>query len=768
MGFHYENNLTHQQNAINDILSVFDNAQVSCNQNKQYNPEIKINQNNIAFVQNKNKIKQTATNSNILDICMETGTGKTYTYTKLMFELNRKLDIKKFIIIVPSLAIKAGTIAFLSNADTKEHFRDEYHQEIKLFVVESKKNKKQKNVHLSSLKEFVENNDNHISVLLINSGMINSDTMSNEDYEQTLFNSGIFGTPFNIVAEIKPLIIIDEPHKFAADNKTWKNIQNFQAQYIFRFGATFNEQYENLIHQLTSKQAFNQNLIKGVEVSVGEFKEAENIQITLTEIKSNAATFEKNKNGNKTQHILSKNDDLSLIDENLNGIFIENLGVRVGVLLSNGNVLKVGSKINPYCYCNEVTLNLMQQAIKKHFELERKFLNREIKIKPLSLFFIDDINSYRNENDDNAYLKKEFERILKHYLEKELQQAQGFYREYLQKSLQDISATHGGYFSKDNSDNDEKIATEIEEILHDKEKLLSLDNTRRFIFSKWTLKEGWDNPNIFTICKLRSSGSITNKLQEVGRGLRLPVNELMNRITDEIFYLNYLVDFTEKDFAESLVREIDLLDGIDENDTKLSQYLIEKICSTYEIDEEELLTQLDDKGIINRKNEFKENGFKRLKELYPKVFGVGDKIKNANDKIKRTSRMKVEKYNLLKSLWEKINQKMLLEYKINNEDDFIKIFGKFLNQIKEQFDLSGIETVTKRIAIKDGKTFTVNVQNPENKIEPIVTMTYNEFVKKLGAELYVSLKTLHQIFCEFEKNNIFNQKVFEPKYYLYH
>lgn len=140
------------------------------------------------------------------------------------------------------------------------------------------------------------------------------------------------------------------------------------------------------------------------------------------------------------------------------------------------------------------------------------------KIKPLTLFFIDDIAGYRSGNELSGSLKDKFESWIRAEVRRRLKtESDPFYRDYLQKTLDDVSACHGGYFSKDNTDSDDRIEQEINEILHDKEKLLSLDNPRRFIFSKWTLREGWDNPNVFQICKLRSSGSTTSKLQEVGR-----------------------------------------------------------------------------------------------------------------------------------------------------------------------------------------------------------------------------------------------------------
>lgn len=154
----------------------------------------------------------------------------------------------------------------------------------------------------------------------------------------------------------------------------------------------------------------------------------------------------------------------------------------------------------------------MRKAVKEHFKLEKEYLTQRPRIKPLTLFFIDDIEGYRDGNDIAGSLKTKFEEYVLAEANELLKiEKDEFYRNYLEKTIKDISSVHGGYFSKDNSDKDDKIEQEINEILHDKELLLSLENPRRFIFSKWTLREGWDNPNVFQICKLRSSGSTTSK-----------------------------------------------------------------------------------------------------------------------------------------------------------------------------------------------------------------------------------------------------------------
>ena len=310
----------------------------------------------------------------------------------------------------------------------------------------------------------------------------------------------------------------------------------------------------------------------------------------------------------------------------------------------------------------------------------------------------------------------------------------------------------------DKKETDEIIEQEVNEILHDKEAILDLDNPRRFIFSKWTLREGWDNPNIFQICKLRSSGSEISKLQEVGRGLRLPVNQYGNRVKDEQFYLHYFVDFTEDNFVEKLVNEINTNSGaisIEEVPQKLNDTMIKKICEVYKIDEEALLEKLDSENVIKRNNEFKENGFNYIKANYPLYFNRVDpnKIREATDKKKKV-KIRTEKYPLLKELWEKLNEKVILEYKIENEDRFKELFVNFLTK-NTPFSLKGIREKTQKIDIEDGHV----VANEEtsilkNETTPIATMSYSDFLEELSKTLHVNLKTVHQAFVEAKINNI--------------
>lgn len=643
-GFNFERDLPHQREAVESVVKLFDDVGAKELLNKAQanisNPSIKFSGNkfhtNLTKVQEYNGIdkKYYRKGSNVLDISMETGTGKTYTYTKMMFELNKHLNQSKFIVIVPTLSIKAGTVSFLNSKATKEHFRQEYKREIKTYIVESKKNNKsKKNFIPQAIREFVEAHslpNKKIHILIINQGMINSETMSSQEYDVNLFD--IYNSPFSAIASLQPIAIIDEPHKFKTDNKTWKNIEKFQAQWIIRYGATFDNKEENLLYKLSAVDAFNQDLVKGVVTYVEEFSSGQNAIVKLKSADSNNAIFELIENGKKKEVVVSKKESMSKVHKEMNELIVDNLKKNF-VLLSNGLEVTNKTHINPYSYSESIQDKMMQKTIINHFELEKKLLTRKVKIKPLTLFFIDDIYGYRDGHEIAGSLKTKFEALLKGHIEKLLRdETNEFYRNYLTKSIKNISHTHGGYFSKDNSESSEEIEKEINEILHDKEELLSLDNPRRFIFSKWTLREGWDNPNVFQICKLRSSGSVTSKLQEVGRGLRLPVNEFMSRVKEEQFELNYYVDFTEKDFAQSLVDEINSKSEakIIENLTKLTDDLIDSVLKNYNEYENknELCKVLVTEGIVDFSLDFVNDGYSKLIEKFPSIIESKNTLKN--------------------------------------------------------------------------------------------------------------------------------------------
>jgi len=759
-GFNFEKNLQHQSQAVKSTVSVFDNLEIENPKgvDKQFlNPVLKIYDGNNTYPKNIIELQKVNNiegkvnlNSNIIDIMMETGTGKTYTYTKTIFELNKNYGLFKFIVIVPTLSIKAGTVDFLKSDSARAHFKEQYGKTIKLHIVESKKGGKNKKSFMPpAVNSFVNAGvyeKNSIQVMVINAGMVNSETMRKS------FDKGIFDKhtiPFKAISAVNPFLIIDEPHKFSKANKTWENIQKMKPQFILRYGATFKE-YENLVYTLTAVDSFNRNLVKGVIGHITEFESGKNAIVKLNNTDGKEATFELLEDKSKKTFKLTKKESLQRVHFAMEDLYVESLN-KSKVVLSNGIELSKGDKLNPYSYAEKLQEIMIQKAIKSHFENEKQLLTRSVKIKPITLFFIDNIEEYRNEN---GYLRTTIESLIKAEVETLLKTEKNkFYKAYLEKTLENISLTHAGYFSKDNSEKDEAIEKEINEILHDKQAMLDLDNPRRFIFSKWTLREGWDNPNVFQICKLRSSGSDISKLQEVGRGLRLPVNEYGNRVKDEQFYLNYFVDFTESDFVDKLVNEINEKSGavsIEEIPEKLSDDIVKKICELYETTEDDLFEILDDNNVVTRSNKFKEGGFDFIKHNYPKIFeGVGsNKVRKSTDKKKQVS-IRTEKYTELKELWEKLNEKVILEYKFEKEDKFKSLFINFLNEQNSNFTIEGIKERTAQIEITDNIAGVKEEQEIYgNEITPISTMKYSSFLKELAKALNINIKTLNSSFID--------------------
>lgn len=785
-GFNFEKNLSHQTQAVNSTVEVFKNLDcVAPNPLEQNYANPRLDKDagltfieNIIKVQGKNRIAEFADHSlrdgqsNIIDIMMETGTGKTYTYTKTIFELNKNYGLNKFIIVVPTLSIKAGTIDFLKSDSAREHFKvnEGYGKVLKLHIVESKKAKNKKNPFPPAVSSFVtaeKFDKNSIQVMVINAGMINSETMQ-ASFDRTLIDK--YAVPFDAISAVHPIVILDEPHKFSKSNKTWENIQRMHPQFILRYGATFPEKelkkknplthkvekvkvkdYHNLIYTLSAVDAFNKNLVKGVIGHVTEFEKGKNALVRLLSTDGKEASFELSENGKKATVKIAQKGSLEKVHSAMTNLFIENLN-KTTVVLSNGLEMKKGDKINPFSYAQTVQELMLQKAVKNHFKLEKELLTRETRIKPLSLFFIDNIEEYRGEN---GYIKKTLEKLIETEAKALLKtEKNAFYKSYLEQTLKDLSLTHGGYFSKDNSEKDEAIEEQVNEILHDKRKLLGLESTRRFIFSKWTLREGWDNPNVFQICKLRSSGSEISKLQEVGRGLRLPVNEYGNRVKEEQFYLNYFVDFTESDFVDQLVNEINEKSGaisMEKVPEKLTDDIINKICEAYNTNEEDLLEVLDKENVINRTNTFKANGFDFIKKNYPLIFeGVGtNKVRKSTDERKQVS-VRTEKYQELKELWEKLNQKVILEYKFENEGVFQRLLSEFFISQKNHFMIEGLKGRKAKIKIEDEQAMVEEEPSSayEDEITPISTMKYSTFIRQLSSELNINLNTIHQSFIE--------------------
>lgn len=308
-----------------------------------------------------------------------------------------------------------------------------------------------------------------------------------------------------------------------------------------------------------------------------------------------------------------------------------------------------------------------------------------------------------------------FNRLLREAIEKILPDLTFFeneYKEYLEATLADIEGCQAGYFAQDNSDTDENIKKEVDVILRDKKGLLSIRNadgsfnTRRFLFSKWTLKEGWDNPNVFTIAKLRSSGSDISRMQEVGRGLRLPVNTIGSRVSNREFMLNYIVDFGEADFAEELVKEIN-----GERGTKIdviTDAQLDKIADSRKIDKNFVFAQMLMDGLVDADKKVIAGKLDELLQKYPEI-----QQSKANSKVKDRNKDKNEKvtinkdaYDKIKDLWMLLNQKYTLQYDDEIDDKIDGALPEIILQSLTDITISSVRSEVKanegQMVVNDG------------------------------------------------------------------
>ncbi len=393
---------------------------------------------------------------------------------------------------------------------------------------------------------------------------------------------------------------------------------------------------------------------------------------------------------------------------------------------------------------------MIKLAIERHFQTERQnFCGRQYKIKTLALFFIDDIASYREKAEDGEepYLKNTFESLLIEKINSliaDLPEKEKLYKDYLIASRGDIEACHAGYFAQDNSNSDEAIAQEVNDILHNKKQLLSLYNpdgsfnTRRFLFSKWTLKEGWDNPNVFTIAKLRSSGSDNSKLQEVGRGLRLPVDENGNRISNEEFKLNYIVDFTEADFAKKLIDEIN---GELPTISSISTEDIERVAKKLNIDSEDLFGDLFSKKYINSKREIRSENRDAFFAEYPD-FAKGiesGKVIDTNKNPQQAVKVRKAQFEELRNLWDTLNQKYYLFYDSELNDEVAIAFDEIL--ASNVFGNVVIQSERTEV-VSDGKSMhTEESAGVQYSIEK--PLPYNDFLKRISQQTSVPIRILN-------------------------
>ena len=738
-----------------------------------------------------------AENTNI-DIKMETGTGKTYVGVRAMYDLHQKYGLFKFIVVVPTPAIKEGWKNFIEADYAKQHFSQYYeNDQINLNVVNSGDFNSKKGLLPAHLVEFIEGdrlNSSTIQVLLINAAMLNSDNMKgiisrgknkgHERFNQTMLSG--FTKPLEAIQATRPIVLVDEPHRFPRDGEFYKAIQITNPQMIIRFGATFpdikigkgrdartvKDYYRNQPQfNLNAVTSFNEGLVKGIDIYYPNVSESEAKNKYIVDSVTNKQLILRS---GTTKDTYAVGDDIGFDG----GITYE--GAKT---LSNGLELEKGMVFLPATMTSSYQEMIIRDAIDRHFDAEIENFMREnsnqAKVKTLSLFFIDSIPSYGTKVEGKTgrqlgWLGNTFEKLLRRKVEslirefnlKKLPREQE-YLSFLRATLANLTKNvHAGYFGEDRGSGDEAIQAEVDDILRNKEKLLSFKDergnweTRRFLFSKWTLREGWDNPNVFVIAKLRTSGSENSKIQEVGRGLRLPVDENGHRLKqDELpSRLRFLIGYDEKDFAGKLVSEVNADATVKLDETKLTNEMIQLIIEKNDnLDEVTLLLQLDKADIIDRYNDFNEDGFKKLIELYPVLTEVNrvkkDKITTGGPKSKQRIKLNKDNWNKMRELWQTFANRYMLEFNHINDDAMQLLINEIMRN-KENFVLQYPEFTRGELYYNDEQgemRVREQTSNYESR-KPIDGMVYGEFLLKLAKSTKLKPAQLHRALAKNMEN----------------
>lgn len=545
---------------------------------------------NIRAIQTKQElqpvdhVRRDAHGTLALSIEMETGTGKTYTYIKTMYELYKHYGWTKFIIVVPSVAIREGVIKSLETM--ADHFAEEYGERMQHFVYDSGR--------LTAIDQFA--SDSKLHVMVINTQAFNATGAAARRIGMQLEEFG-WRRPIDVIGEMRPILIIDEPQSvLGADkkNKTRQGLQQFNSLFTLLYSATHRrEDVYNQVYRLDAIDAFNKHLVKKIEV-MG----VEQVGTTATNgyLHLEAIVLSKKKGEAPRARIsfdatsrVGLRTATRLVDEGFDlyaesgelqayrdGFTIERIdGVKGCIRLSSGQEVYEGQTIGAV---SEEAIRRIQirATIQKHFEREKQLFHQDIKV--LSLFFIDAVDKYRVYEAGGEVSKGRWAEIFEEEYVSVLNEVQDlFWDDKYKQYLSGISPeeTHAGYFSQDKKGKliDSKIARgettandsdAYQLIMRDKERLLSFAEPVRFIFSHSALKEGWDNPNVFQICTLKQSDSEVKKRQEVGRGMRLCVNQKGERqdsdlLGDAVYETNVLTVIASesyKDFSEALQKEL--------------------------------------------------------------------------------------------------------------------------------------------------------------------------------------------------------------------
>ncbi|MFP6100989.1 DEAD/DEAH box helicase family protein [Helicobacter pylori] len=715
---------------------------------------------NIENLRSKQKITQGSVGiekSLNCDILMETGTGKTFCFLECVYALHKNYHLSKFIVLTPSNAIKLGVLK--SVEITREFFKSEY------------------STHLESYEDverFILASNHKCCVLVMTFSAFNKE--KNTINKSCLENINLFNgakSYMQALASMRPIVIMDEPHRFLGD-KTKKYLEQLNALLTLRFGATFKDDYNNLIYALDSKKAFDCALVKSISVaSVGESDEC---FLELKGIEKGEAAINYTNLDNKTKSVKVKtHDNLGVVTQisALEDYIVEKI-TKTEIRFLNGFNLLLDQK-EPFSHLLEGEQEVMlKEAIKSHFEREEGLFKKGI--KALCMVFISGVNSYLSENEKSAKLALLFEKLYQQELEEVLKKPlDENYRAYLERTKDAIYKVHGGYFAKSKKESDE--AQVIALILKEKEKLLSFDSDLRFIFSQWALQEGWDNPNVMTICKLAPSHSNITKLQQIGRGLRLAVNDKGERITKEhadfdfVNELVVIVPQVEGDFVGAIQQEISehsLIKQAFSGEELEKSGVVKKgyygvLFETLEglgfgekTDDENFKLTLNQNEFLEKEPELenlkdeKYLDFEKLKDFLKDRLIGNSRVRDKNERKSEKIKINKENFKKFETLWEGLNHQARIAYAIDSES----LIDEIVKKIDSSFNVS-----SKIVSVTTHKRVETMGNNATTEIferKSACVWSLHEFISALSNKVKLSFKSVAKVLEKIDENK-FNE-----------
>ncbi len=750
-----------------------------------------------------------------LDIEMETGTGKTYCYIKSIFEMNKRYGWSKFIVVVPSIAIREGV--YKSLEITADHFTESYGKKVRFFIYNSRQ--------LHHLESF--SSDAGINVMVINIQAFNATGKDNRRIYDELddFQSR---RPIDVISSNRPIVILDEPQKMEGA-KTLDALSKFKPLMILRYSATHRTTH-NKIHRLDALDAYNQKLVKKIAVrgiavkglaGTNAYLYLESIEISK---KAPVARIEMEvRHGNGIKRIvkrLEKGKDLFVESNELDqyrGFVIAQIDANKDTVeFTNGQVLTAGDATGDV---TEATMRRIQirEAIRAHLEKEQRLFAQGIKV--LSLFFIDEVVKYRDysqpdeQGEYGRIFEEEYEQLKAEYLG-ELALDNEHYRKYLARDK--VSKIHEGYFSIDKKSKklvDPSFKTRGDEaglsddvdaydlILKKKERLLSFEEPVRFIFSHSALREGWDNPNVFVMCMLKHSDNTISRRQEVGRGLRLSVNQHGDRMdhaatVHDINVLTVVASESYKDFVANLQREIS--DALSARPRKADEaYFTGKVISTETGPLE--ITPVMAKQIYKYllKNDYTDDedqvaeAYHAAKasgtmaalppELAPHaehIFGLIDSVFSesqlpdvGDDRKPKTNPLNTNfEKREFKELWNRINRKAVYRVEFDSKElvhNSIKVMDNELRVTPLQYTIQGGEQVGQvtHDQVKAGQGFEIRETVTEEHKASIHSSVAYDLLGKLAESTQLTRKTIAEILSGIQPA-VFKQFKQNPEHFL--